>query len=55
MAVLGQYGAALIATWRYLVSIGWYWLIYDGTGLVGSGTSWYLLVLGQYGAALVGT
>ena len=25
-----------------------YWLIYDGTGSVESGTGWYLVGLGQY-------
>ena len=28
-------------------SIGWYWLIYDGTGSVEGGADWYLVVLGQ--------
>ena len=39
----------------YLVSIEWYWLIYDGAVSVEGGTGWYLMVLGQYGAVLVGT
>ena len=29
--VMGQYGSVLVGTWWYCVSIGWYWLIYDGT------------------------
>ena len=35
-----------------MISIGWYWLIYDGTG---SGTGWYFVALGQCRAVLVGT
>ena len=35
-----------------MISIGWYWLIYDGTG---SGSGWYLVVLGQNWAVLFGT
>ena len=31
----------------YLLSIGWYWLIYDGTGSVQGSTGRYLVVLGQ--------
>ena len=41
--MMGQYGSVLVGTWWYCVSIGWYWLMYDGT------------VLGQYRVVLVGT
>ena len=34
LVVLGQCGAVVVGTWWYWVSIEWYWLIYDGTGLV---------------------
>ena len=34
-------------------SIGWYWLIYDGTGSVEGGTGWYLVVLDKYRVVLV--
>ena len=34
LVILGQYGAVLAGTWWCWVSIGWYWLIYDGTGSV---------------------
>ena len=30
LVALGQYGTVLVGTWWYCVSIGWYWLIYDG-------------------------
>jgi len=53
--VLGQYRAALFGTWWYWVSIGWYWLIYNGAGSVQGGTGRYLVVLGHYGAELVDT
>ena len=45
----------LVGTLWYLVSIEWYWLIYDGAVSVEGGTGWYLVVLGQYGAELVDT
>ena len=32
--VLGQYDAVLVGTWWYWVSMTWYCLILDGTGLV---------------------
>ena len=32
--VLGQYGAALVGTWWYLVSVTWYCLVLSETGLV---------------------
>ena len=51
--VLGQYGAVLVGTWWYWLKIGWYWLIYDGTGPVEGGTGRYLVVLGQKKAILV--
>ena len=47
MVVLGQYRAVLVGTWWYWVSIVWYWLIYDGTGLVQGSTGQYLVVVGQ--------
>ena len=42
-----QYSLVLVDTWWYWVSMEWYWLIYDGTGSVEGGCSWYLVVLGQ--------
>ena len=45
--VLDQYGAVLVGTWWQWVSIGWYWLVYDGTGSVEADTGRYLVVLGQ--------
>ena len=42
-----QYRLVLVDTWWYWVSMEWYWLIYDGTGSVEGGCSWYLVVLGQ--------
>ena len=45
----------LVGLWWYSVSIGFYWLVYDGTGSVQGGTGRYLAVLGQYGAVLLGT
>ena len=32
--VLGQYGAVLVGTWWYWVSITWYCLVLSGTGLI---------------------
>ena len=37
----------LVDTWWYWVSMGRYWLIYEGTGTVESSSGWYLVVLGQ--------
>ena len=34
LVILGQYSVVLVGTWWYWVSIGWCWLIYDGTGSV---------------------
>ena len=31
---LGQYGAVLVGTWWYWVSMGRYWLVLGGTGSV---------------------
>ena len=36
--LLGQYRAVLAGSWRFWVSIGWYWLIYDGTRSVQGGS-----------------
>ena len=47
MMILGQYGAVLVGTLWYWVSIWQYGLIYDVTGLVWSGTDWYMIILGQ--------
>ena len=44
--VLGQYGAVLVGTSWYWVSMERYWLLHDGTGSVEGGTGWYLIVLG---------
>ena len=53
--VLGQYGAILLGTWWYLVSMERNWLIHDDIGSEEGGTGWYLVVLGQYGTLLVDT
>ena len=45
----------LVGTLWYLVSIEWYWLIYDGAVSVEGGTGWYLIVLGHWKAVVVGT
>ena len=55
LVVLGQYRVALVDTWWYWVSIGRYWLIYDGTRSVWGNTCWYLVVLDQYRAVIVDT
>ena len=34
MVILGQYGAVLVGTWWYWVSITWYCLELSGTGLI---------------------
>ena len=47
MVILGHYGAELVGTMWYWVSIKWYWLIYDGAVSVEGGTGWYWMVLGQ--------
>ena len=47
-----QYRLVLVDTW-HLVSMEWYWLIYNGTGSVEGGTVLYLVVLGQYGVVLI--
>ena len=54
LVLLGQFGALLVGTWWYSLSIWWYWLIYDGTGLVEGSSGWYLVVLGQYNLVLIG-
>ena len=38
LAVLGQYGAVLVGTWWYWVSMEQNWLINDGTGSEEGGT-----------------
>ena len=43
---MGQYGAVLVGTWWYWVSIRWYWLIYDGSESVQGGTWWYWVFSG---------
>ena len=48
LVVLVRYGAILVDTWCYLVSIGWYWLVLGDTGSVWGVTGWYLVVLDQY-------
>ena len=55
MTVLGQCRSVLIDTWWYWVNMERYWLLHDGTGPVGGGTGWYLMVLGQKKAILVDT
>ena len=47
MMVLGQQRSVLVDTWWSWVSMERYWLIYDGTGSVEGGASWYLVVLDQ--------
>ena len=42
-----QYRLILVDTWWYWVSRRWYWWVLGGTGSVGGGTGWYLVVLGQ--------
>ena len=46
--VLGQYGAVLVGTGWYWVSMKQYWLIHDGTGSVEGGTGWYLVSITWY-------
>ena len=53
MMVLGQYGADLVRTWWYWVSMERNWLIHDGTGSVCGSTCWYLVALDQYKAVMV--
>ena len=53
VVVLGQYGAVLVGTWWYWVSMGRYWLVLGGTRSVLGGSGWYLLVLGQYNSVLL--
>ena len=48
-----QYRLVMVDTWWFCVSMEWYWLIYDGAGLVEGSSGWYLVVLGQYEAVLV--
>ena len=31
LVVWDQYGAVMVDTWWWWVSMEWYWLIYDGT------------------------
>ena len=38
-----------------MVSLGWYWSVFGGTGSVEGGTGWFLLILGQFVAVMVGT
>ena len=45
----------LVGTWWYWVSGRRYWLVLGGTGSVGGGTGWYLVVLGQYRSVLIDT
>ena len=45
----------LVDAWWYWVSMEWYWLMYDGTGSVGGGSGWYLVLLGQQMTVLVDT
>ena len=47
IGIEGQYGALLVGTWWYWVSMGRYWLVLGGTGSVEGGTGWYLIVQGQ--------
>ena len=57
--LLGQYRAALVGTWYYWVSIGWYWWYLValhlcksqlvGTGSVDGGTGWYFVKTGGTG------
>ena len=54
VVVMGQYGAVLVGTWWYWVSIEQCWLVCGSNGSVWGGTGWYLVVLGQYRAVLVG-
>ena len=42
MMLLGQYRAVLFGTWWFWVSIGLYWLMYDGAGSV-QGVTFFLL------------
>ena len=60
--VLGKYGAILVGTWWYWISIRRYWLILGvtrsvegGTGSVWGDTCWYLVVLDQHRAVVVDT
>ena len=59
-----QYRLEMVDTWRYQVSIEWYWLVLGGTesveggtgiGSVEGSTGPYLVVLGQKKAILVDT
>ena len=55
MMVLCQYRAVLVGTSWSWVSRRRYWLVLGGTGSVGGGTGWYLVVLGQYRSVLIDT
>ena len=55
VVVMSQYGAVLVGTWRYWVSIEWCWLVCGSNGSVWGGIGWYLVEMGQYGAVLVGS
>ena len=46
--VLGQYGAVLVRTWWYLVSMKRNWFIHDGTGSEEGGCGWYLVSRWRY-------
>ena len=48
-----QYRAVQVNTRCYWVDIGWYWLLYDGTGSVQGDTGRYLVLLGQYNLVLL--
>ena len=53
VVVLGHCGAVLVGTWWYWVSIGRYWLVLGGNGLVWGRTGWFLVVMGQCRVVLV--
>ena len=49
MMVLGQYGAVLVVTWWYWVSIGWYWSVLDNIGSKQGGNGCFQKIFGFHG------
>ena len=52
VVVIGQYGAVLVGTWWYWVSVERRWLVCGRNGSVWGGVGWYLVILGQYNLVL---
>ena len=53
LVVLSQFNAVSVCTSWYWVSIGRYWLVLGGNGLVWGRTGWFLVVMGQCRVVLV--